>query len=154
MKTTYQLNIKKAINYLSITLLIIAVSNCNAPPKQKTEGKDSNKINLSQSKQYNEVSIINLIATPKKYNGKLVRVMGYLNMKYENDAIYLHKEDYDLKLYKNSVGVEILRQVRDEEYYKKCNNKYVFVEGTFNMNRANEGTFNSSIVNITRIILR
>ncbi len=52
--------------------------------------KDSSKI------QY--VSLINLIATPEKYNGKWVRVIGVARFEFEGDALFLSKSDYDYKV--------------------------------------------------------
>jgi hypothetical protein len=139
--------------YFSTVILVfnITFTGCNSSPsKPATKDTALNKSGL-QPEQYEEVSIINLIATPERYNNKLVRIVGYLNMEYENDAVYMHKEDYDLKISKNCIGVEIPRATRYNQHVKDCNKKYVFVEGVFNMNRANEGSFNSSITNINRL---
>jgi hypothetical protein len=131
---------------ISISLIFIRCS--SSTNKSGSVLNEPSNVNL---KYVQEVSIISLISNPEKYNGSRVRIIGYLNMEYENDAIYLHKEDYDLKINKNSIGIEILRRQRDSLNSKGYNNKYVFVEGTFNMHRANEGSFNSSVVKITRL---
>lgn len=130
-----------------VIILLFAFMGCNSKPRQ------NNTVKLSSVgiKEYEEVSIINLIATPEKYHGKRVRVIGYLNLVYENDAVYLHKEDYDMSIGKNCVGLIITTEVRNSANYQNCNNKYIFVEGTFNMNAGNKGSFNSALDSIAKI---
>ncbi len=38
---------------------------------------------------YENTSLIRLIATPEKYDGKTIQVIGYLHLEFEGDAIYL-----------------------------------------------------------------
>jgi hypothetical protein len=40
-------------------------------------------------------SIIELIANPLKYNNQRVRIIGFLNLEFEGNAIYLHREDFE-----------------------------------------------------------
>ena len=40
-------------------------------------------------------SMVQLLAHPEKYNGKLVDVSGYLHVRYEDAAIYFSKTDAD-----------------------------------------------------------
>jgi len=35
-----------------------------------------------------------LIANPKDYHGKIVRVIGFVRLEFEGNAIYLHQGDY------------------------------------------------------------
>jgi hypothetical protein len=37
------------------------------------------------------VSILTLLAAPDRYAGKNVRLMGFVNLEFEGDAIYLHR---------------------------------------------------------------
>jgi hypothetical protein len=79
-----------------------------------------------------DVSIINLIATPEKYDGKLVRVIGICNIEFEANGIYLSTEDY--KKGNNSIWIdpdyEVLQTTK--ESLKRLNGKYVLIEGVFN----------------------
>ena len=50
------------------------------------------------------VSVIQLIATPEKFDGKLVSVIGYLGWG-ERVGLYVYREDADHALDSNSVGV-------------------------------------------------
>jgi hypothetical protein len=55
----------------------------------------------------NSVSIVQLIATPEKYDGKVVQVMGFLRLEFEGNAIYLHEDDYTHAIYKNGLMIVI-----------------------------------------------
>jgi hypothetical protein len=71
-------------------------------------------------------SLIQLIATPERFDGKRVRVLGFAHLEFEGDALYLHREDMVAALAVNAVGLEI-----DRERSKALRNSYVIVEGRF-----------------------
>lgn len=102
---------------------------------------------IEKHEEFN-VSLIQLIATPEKYHGKKVLVIGYLNIEFEGNAIYLHEEDYKHGLDKNAFWVDFSKEIKPEKYSKS----YVIIEGTFNMNRQGHfGLFSGTIENITRL---
>lgn len=75
------------------------------------------------------VSLVQLIATPEKFDGKLVFVFGFLEMNREGDLLFLHQSDSEHALLSNAIWVR-----RTEEMGKdraKLNMKYVKVVGTF-----------------------
>ncbi len=49
------------------------------------------------------VSIVQLLANPEKYEGKLISARGFVRLEFEGNAIYLHKEDYEQSLYSNGL---------------------------------------------------
>ena len=51
------------------------------------------------------VSLIQLISTPKAFDGADVQVIGFLRLEFEGNALYLHKEDFEQRISKNSVWV-------------------------------------------------
>lgn len=130
-------------------LLSFLATGCNTAPLQSNN--NATKLPSYGPKEYEEVSIINLITTPERFHGKRVRITGYLDLQYENDAVYLHKEDYDMDISKNRIGLIITTETRNSTHYQDCNHKYVFVEGTFNMHAGNMGSFNSSLDSIARL---
>lgn len=99
----------------------------------------------------NEVSIINLISTPEKYDGKLVSVKGFLIVAFENTVLFLHKEDLENGISKNGIWVNILRT--DLNNLKlECDYKYARIVGTFNArSKGHMGAYSGSIVNIQLI---
>ncbi len=93
------------------------------------------------------VSMIHLISNPEQYHGKKVIISGYLNLEFEGNGIYLHKDDYINSIYKNGLWCSI-----DELKYRKFNKKYVIMEGIFNAEmKGHMGLWSGSIENISRI---
>jgi hypothetical protein len=98
--------------------------------------------------QNESVSIVQLIATPEKYNGKVVQVAGFLRLEFEGDTIYLHEDDYNHGIHKN--GLWVVRNAKIDEKASKLNMHYVVLEGTFDAsNQGHLGLNSGSITNIT-----
>ena len=73
------------------------------------------------------VSLIQLIATPEKFDGHLVAVCGYMDMGREGDLLYLHQVDSENAVLSNAVWVR-----RTETMNKSLlNHRYVIVIGVF-----------------------
>ena len=95
------------------------------------------------------VSIVQLIADPTRWHGRPVRVQGYLNLQFEGNGLYLHKEDWKHGLTRNAIWVETL----DSECltWAKLNRKYVLLEGTFDAYRnGHMGAFGGELGKVTR----
>jgi hypothetical protein len=96
-----------------------------------------------------EVSLIQLIATPDKFDGKRVMVVGVSEIEFEGNALYLHKEDRDLSLYKNALWLEVPKD--KEALWKAHSSKYVLVVGTFRAgNLGHEDMFSGALEGIIR----
>lgn len=92
------------------------------------------------------VSLINLIASPEKFDGKRVSVSGIMCMQYEETVLYLSYDDYDNMVTKNSIWIDV-----DSEN-TELNKVPVIIEGTYH--KVNDGFINmcsGSISDITRI---
>jgi hypothetical protein len=95
------------------------------------------------------VSIVQLLATPEKFNGKFVRVIGFLCLEFEGDAVYLHREDFVHGLTQNALWVDVPEK-RDEA----LSQHYVLLEGTFDAtSHGHMDLFGRAIKNITRMTL-
>ena len=95
------------------------------------------------------ISIIQLIVTPEKFDGKRVAVMGFLRLEFEGTAIYIHQDDYEHGIVKNGVWVSPLNGMCEKP--KNLDQKYVLLEGRFDANKnGHMGLFSGSIVEITR----
>lgn len=77
-----------------------------------------------------EVSMIQLIADPQRYDGKRVRIIGFLHLEFEGDAIYLHREDFEHGITKNALWVNLPTDMTREQI-NAVNDKYVICSGTF-----------------------
>lgn len=53
------------------------------------------------------VSLIQLIATPERYEGQRVSVTGFVHIEFEGDAIWLHRDDFLNGIHANSVWLQV-----------------------------------------------
>lgn len=96
------------------------------------------------------VTMVQLLATPEKYDGKLVRVIGVGNLEFEGNFLSLSKEDYVYGA-SNSIWIELGERAIPYDEAKEYNGKYVIVEGIFDQyDRGHMSLFSGSIKNISR----
>ncbi len=97
-----------------------------------------------------DVTMVQLIATPEKYDGELVRVIGVGNLEFEGNCISLSKEDLKYGV-GNSIWVELGEKSISYDEAKQYNGDYVIVEGVFDKDdRGHMDMFFGSIKNISR----
>jgi hypothetical protein len=77
-----------------------------------------------------DVSIIQLIANPQTYDGKRIRIIGFLHLEFEGNAIYLHREDFLQALTKNALWIDVPNDMTRAQI-KAANDQYVICTGTF-----------------------
>src|SRR4051812_38702606 len=77
-----------------------------------------------------EVSLVSLIATPEKYDGKHVLVKGvaYLDQRYSLYAVYLTRDDKRAANDKNGVYLILAQSLGKVD---RLNDKYVMARGRF-----------------------
>jgi hypothetical protein len=93
------------------------------------------------------VSLVQLIATPEKYDGKTVLVIGFLRLEFEGNALYLHAEDYQHSITQNSVWV--VRNAIINGQGDALNMHYVMLGGTFDAeHKGHMGLSSGSLTNI------
>jgi hypothetical protein len=76
-----------------------------------------------------QVSLIQLIATPDKFDGKLIYVCGLLEMSREGDLLFLDQSDRDNVILSNAIWVRRTEQMGKDRL--TLNGKYVAVVGIF-----------------------
>ncbi len=109
-------------------------------------------IKLGTSDGEYDVSLIKLIANPEKYNGKTIQVIGYLNLEFEGNAIYLHKEDYENGLTRNGFWVDFSKDIQSKKTLKDYSKRYVIIVGTFDMKELGHmSLFGGGFKNISRL---
>lgn len=102
---------------------------------------------LTQAEPAN-VTMTQLIATPEKYEGQHVRVIGYLHLEFEGDVLYLHKEDFDHAILGNGIWVHI----GDDQ--KKLSDNYVLLEGVFTAKKhGHMGMWSGELSDINRSMI-
>jgi hypothetical protein len=94
------------------------------------------------------VSLVELIANPATYDGLRVRVIGWLNLEFEGNAIYLHREDHAFSITSNGLWVQLGPGLPREP---ACNKGYALIEGRFEArNHGHLGLWSGAIVDIDR----
>lgn len=98
-------------------------------------------------------SMISLIANPEKYDGRVVRIIGFVSFEHESDGIYLSKSDYDLRRSENGLWMERTGELFEEGAAAgRLNHRYVLVEGTFlASDKGHMDMFGGSISSISRM---
>ncbi len=138
------------------SLLIIAIClsffACNQVAVKNNSSADTLK-KVTRNNQEKDVSLITLIANPDQNAGRKVRVVGYLILEFEGNALYLNKSDYDQSITKNALWIEIPRDSLSATM-RKCSKNYVLIEGIFNTSEGHMSLFSGSIKDITRMEIR
>lgn len=81
------------------------------------------------AEQAKEVSLIQLMGNPEKFDGKTVRVIGFLRLELEANVLYLHREDFERLILPNGIWIELTdAQLRSSQ---KLSDNYAVVEGRF-----------------------
>ena len=98
------------------------------------------------------VSLIRLIANPEAFDGKLVRVFGYVRVEHEGTAVYLHREDYVKGLSKNGLWLAANDSAAEGSREAAVQNRYSLIEGRFSATETgHRGGWSGSISDITRM---
>ena len=74
-----------------------------------------------------DVGMVALLAAPERYEGKRILTHGFLSIHFENDALYLHEEDFRHALTKNSFALRLTEAQRKQ--FKPLSQKYVVIAG-------------------------
>jgi hypothetical protein len=95
-------------------------------------------------------TLIEVIANQSAYNGKRIRVIGYLNLEFEGDGLYLDKASFDAAIH-NAVWVERPNWLGETDA-RALSKGYALVEGTFTTRHdGHMGMFAGAISEVTRI---
>jgi hypothetical protein len=133
--------------YLAFLLVMSSLVACTGVAQNVEDAQESQ---APPPAEVNGVSIIQLVATPDKYHGHYVRVIGYVQLEFEGNAIYLSKDDERYGVYKNGLWLDMSGEF--EEDTKLYDGKFCLVEGTFDVaNHGHMGLWSGAIENIKRL---
>lgn len=76
-------------------------------------------------------SLINLIADPDRYDGKIIWTTGVARVEYEGFRIYLTKQDAKHHVFENSIVFDPTGARIDLERMRKLSGEYVQIGGRF-----------------------
>jgi hypothetical protein len=98
------------------------------------------------------LSIVNLIATPERYDGEQVQVRGYLHLENNGNALYLNEDDYKNKITANAIWIQFNEKFAKSKGVLDYDNKYVILIGKFDSGeKGYNGLFSGSIKNVIRM---
>ncbi|RYE72892.1 MAG: hypothetical protein EOO81_02155 [Oxalobacteraceae bacterium] len=96
--------------------------------------------------------MVQLITTPERFEGKRVRVAGYLYQEFEGSGLYAHQEDFEHSLYKNGLWINVSRCGYPGK--PSINDAYVLVEAEFTgQEQGHMGLWSGSLSNVTRCVI-
>jgi hypothetical protein len=133
--------------------LMLLFAYCSNPSKQNTPVSDTTE-KVIDTNHIVDVSMINLIANPKEYEGYTIRLQGYLHLEFEGNGLYFHKEDYERSIEKNALWISVYPGEGIGLEAIKCNNHYVLIEGTFSTKQGHMSMYSGSLENIKRVEIR
>jgi hypothetical protein len=130
------------LGLIALPLLFLPVE-ANSPHQQKRKGSnDSEPI---------DVGMVALLASPQKYDGKLIRTIGFMCIEFENDALYLHEEDYRYGENKNSFSLRLSESQRKQ--FKELSLNRVVIEAKVYANGLEATDWAGALGNIKRLEL-
>jgi hypothetical protein len=99
----------------------------------------------------NGMSMEDVIAAPHKFDGKPVRVAGYLVIEFEGDAVYLHEEDY-MRNPSNGLFLRFPGKGGEPTASQvKLHRSYVIVEGILRAKEKGHADLFSGVIEVKRL---
>src|SRR5437016_4662724 len=120
---------RKKIGVVLLTVLIIPVLFAVYQSRFARHYQGTSRGIASES-----ISLINLIATPEKYDGKLIQVQGVCAFEFEGEALYLTRDDWKYGSTRNAVWANydtLGTEPWDRRFMFKFHGRRVQVEGYF-----------------------
>ena len=90
-----------------------------------------------QAQEPTNVTLVQLIANPEKFDAKLIRVIGFLRLEFEGNVLYLHREDYENAILGDGIWVDATPAIMKQ---KATLNMTTFYSKAFSV-RVIEGTW-------------
>lgn len=133
---------------LLIILIAVTIHFLIAPALYRAKIEFGYRDGLNGANQYAEdVTMVQLIATPERYDGKLVRVIGVGNLEFEGNCLSLSKEDRG----QHDIWLELGERATPYTEAQAYNGEWVIVEGFFDKDdHGHFGMFRGAIKNISR----
>jgi hypothetical protein len=98
------------------------------------------------------VGMVALLAEPQHYEGTHVRTYGFLHIGRDEDVgLYLHRDDYDFQLTKNSFYVALSPEQRNN--FRGLSDQYVLLEAVVRSSKGFQADASGTLTNITRVEL-
>jgi hypothetical protein len=91
--------------------------------------------------------MVQLLATPERFDGKRIAVAGWCNLEFEGNALYFHEVDFRYGLVTNAIWLEVPHPL--PEKHRAAHGNYAGVVGTYHSGRGGHfGRYAGSIGDI------
>ena len=101
--------------------------------------------------QYQEVPFVRLLANPERYNGRKVRVSGFVTLAFEGTGLHLDRTSYEAGLRKNAIWLERPRWLNARDT-QRLDRRNATVAGTFEaMNFGHYGLYAGTLIQLRLI---
>jgi len=101
--------------------------------------------------EYERVSMVQLIATPKAFDGKKTQVCGFATIEFEGTSLYLTRDDMKYDINRNSLWLD----VRDweEKRWTALHRRAICVYGVFKAaDKGHRGAHSGAMHEIARVL--
>ena len=95
--------------------------------------------------------MIQLLATPERFDGKQVTIVGFVNIEFEGDSVYPSEGAYQDGIFTDAIWLDVPKAMADRrEMFQR---KYVFIEGRFSAHdHGHMGMFAGTLTDVVRYI--
>lgn len=118
--------------------------------------------NRSTSTESIDLSVVQLLSTPRLFDGQRVCSEGYLHVRFEDFALYLNKESGDYLMDSNAIWVSFTQSPRvmrqdgggnDSRRIDQLDNTFVQLCGVFSVDEHGHlGSFPGALIDVDRIV--
>lgn len=88
-----------------------------------------NSITAKDVRPYTNATLLKVLANPERYDNTTLTLIGFLNLDFNADGLYLHKDDYDYAIYGNALKLDASDKIYQQ--LKEFENQYVIITGKF-----------------------
>ena len=74
-------------------------------------------------------SMVSVLANPEKYYDRRVSIVGFAHFEFKRNALFLHREDFDLRIMTNSIWLD--RADLDQSQINAADEHYALVSGKY-----------------------
>lgn len=96
-----------------------------------------------------QISLIQLIVTPEKFDGKLVSFVAFLDHEFEGNHFYVRREDFERGIMAHALYYDVTPELSKRAQLLR--RRYVIVEGRFVMGRLDTKHGHESMTTLTQI---
>jgi hypothetical protein len=133
-------------------ILLLAIAGWLAAGTAGGNGAGETEKPGSSPRQPLAVSLLQLIAAPDTFEGKYVRIHGFVRIEHEGTAVYLHREDFEHMLTRNGLWLAANDATPAGSREAQVNGRYAIIEGRFTAKKkGHKGLWSGSLEEITRM---